>query len=79
MKRLYGLIAILLIFLGFAFVQERTQTAKKEVPAVGFSNSVSPGARRHSQRGSFTGSPKKATVGKNVKIDFQNAQNDQAI
>ena len=81
MKRLYGLIAILLIFLGFAFVQESKpeSAAKKEVPTVGILQLLSHPALDAIHKGIIHGLAEEGyTVGKNVKIDFQNAQNDQS-
>ncbi|WP_341778958.1 tryptophan ABC transporter substrate-binding protein [Levilactobacillus sp. HBUAS70063] len=81
MKRLYGLIAILIVFLGFAFVQESHQEAAttKKVPTVGILQLLSHPALDAIHKGIVHGLAEEGYhVGKNVKIDFQNAENDQS-
>lgn len=81
MKRLYGLIAILVIFLGFAFVKESHQEAAttKAVPTVGILQLLSHPALDAIHKGIIHGLAEEGYhVGKNVKIDFQNAENDQS-
>lgn len=81
MKRLYGLIAILVLFLSFAFVQENHRQAKQtaQVPTVGILQLLSHPALDAIHKGIIHGLAEKGYhVGKNVKIDFQNAQNDQS-
>lgn len=81
MKRLYGLIAILLIFLGVAFVQENHQqaTQKTGMPTVGILQLLSHPALDSIHKGIIAGLAEKGYhVNKNIKIDFQNAQNDQS-
>ncbi|MGP4116487.1 tryptophan ABC transporter substrate-binding protein [Levilactobacillus zymae] len=81
MKRLYGLIAIILIFLGFAFVKEnRQQNAQKTgTPTVGILQLLSPPALDAIHKGIIHGLAEEGYhVNKNIKIDFQNAQNDQS-
>lgn len=81
MKRLYGLIAILVVFLGFAFVSESHKEAAttKEVPTVGILQLLSHPALDAIHKGIIHGLAEEGYhVGKNVKIDFQNAENDQS-
>ncbi|NLR08828.1 MULTISPECIES: tryptophan ABC transporter substrate-binding protein [Lactobacillaceae] len=81
MKRLYGLIAILVVFLGFAFVKESHQEAAKTkaVPTVGILQLLSHPALDAIHKGIIHGLAEEGYhVGKNVKIDFQNAENDQS-
>lgn len=81
MKRLYGLIGILVLFLGFAFVHEQQQDAAQQqaVPTVGILQLLSHPALDAIHKGIIHGLAEEGYhVGKNVKIDFQNAQNDQS-
>lgn len=81
MKRLYGLIGILVLFLGFAFVHDQQQdTAQQQaVPTVGILQLLSHPALDAIHKGIIHGLAEEGYhVGKNVKIDFQNAQNDQS-
>ncbi|WP_461219079.1 tryptophan ABC transporter substrate-binding protein [Lapidilactobacillus salsurivasis] len=80
MKRLYGLIGLILVFLGFAFVKERQQDQQQAaVPTVGILQLVSHPALDAIHRGIIAGLAAEGYhVGKNIKIDFQNAQNDQS-
>jgi len=81
MKRLYGLIAILVIFLGFAFVSESHKEAAqtKEVPTVGILQLLSHPALDAIHKGIIHGLAEEGYhVNKNIKIDFQNAENDQS-
>lgn len=57
MKRLYGLIAILVVFLGFAFVSESHKEAAttKEVPTVGILQLLSHPALDAIHKGIITG------------------------
>ncbi|GEK29304.1 tryptophan ABC transporter substrate-binding protein [Furfurilactobacillus siliginis] len=80
MKRMYSLIAIILIFLGVAFVAERKQQAAQEkVPTVGVLQLLSHPALDAINRGiddSIKAHGYKP--GKDIHIDFQNAQGDQS-
>lgn len=81
MKRLYGLIGIIVIFLCFAFVQEsRPQSAtRQKVPTVGILQLLSHPALDTIHKGIIHGLAEEGYhVGKNIKIDYQNAQNDQS-
>ncbi|MTV82098.1 tryptophan ABC transporter substrate-binding protein [Secundilactobacillus folii] len=81
MKRLYALIAIIVVFLGFAFVDEggTGSPAKVKKPTVGILQLMSHPALDAIHRGIIHGLAEKGYhSGKNVKIDFQNAQNDQS-
>ncbi|ANZ61379.1 tryptophan ABC transporter substrate-binding protein [Secundilactobacillus paracollinoides] len=82
MKRLYALIAILLVFLGFAYVKENdpNQAAdRKHTPTVGILQLMSQPALDTIHHGIIQGLKDGGfTPGKNVKIDYQNAENDQS-
>lgn len=81
MKRLYALIAIILVFLGFAYVDEGGvgKPAKTAKPTVGILQLMSHPALDAIHRGIIHGLAENGYhAGKNVKIDFQNAQNDQS-
>lgn len=80
MKRMYGLIAILITFLAVAFFTEnREQEADKKVPQVGVLTLMHHPALDEIYRG-FKAELKEAGYidGKNIKIDYQNANNDQS-
>ncbi|EJE97542.1 tryptophan ABC transporter substrate-binding protein [Liquorilactobacillus mali] len=84
MKRLYGFIAALVIFLGVAFFMTQnnssnTTTAKKKIPTVGILQLMSHPALDQIHKGFVAGLKEYGyTPGKNIKIDFQNAQGDQS-
>lgn len=81
MKRMYSIIAILLIFLGFAFVKEQPSSSKRtnQTPTVGILQLMSHPALDAIHKGIVAGLKDGGyTEGKNLKIDFQNAQNDQS-
>ncbi|PWG00061.1 tryptophan ABC transporter substrate-binding protein [Levilactobacillus bambusae] len=80
MKRLLSFIAALIAFLAFAFVRENhQQTTVAKVPTVGILQLMSHPALDSIHRGIIKGLADEGYhVGKNVKIDFQNAQNDQS-
>lgn len=81
MKRLYALIAIIVIFLGFAFVDEggTGKPAKVAKPTVGILQLMSHPALDAIHHGIVHGLAEEGYhSGKNIKIDFQNAQNDQS-
>ncbi|GAK47647.1 putative ABC transport system substrate-binding protein [Secundilactobacillus oryzae JCM 18671] len=83
MKRLYSLIAIILVFLGFAFVRGQRDANdaanQKKVPTVGILQLMSHPALDTIHRGILKGLEDEGyKPGKNVKIDFQNAENDQS-
>ncbi|QEA31134.1 tryptophan ABC transporter substrate-binding protein [Secundilactobacillus malefermentans] len=82
MKRLYSLIAIILVFLGFAFVrqqpsQQSTRTQKTQT--VGILQLMSQPALDTIHKGIMKGLADEGyKPGKNLKVDFQNAENDQS-
>ncbi len=82
MKRLYGLIAIILVFLGFAFVQEQTSSTGRPSagkPTVGILQLMSHPALDAIHHGIIKGLADDGfKADRDVKIDFQNAQNDQS-
>ncbi|WP_283680043.1 tryptophan ABC transporter substrate-binding protein [Lentilactobacillus sp. Marseille-Q4993] len=83
-KRSYPLliaIIILFAFLGYAFVNEKSQMAKpaKKTPEIGILQLMSHPALDSIHKGIIAGLKQEGyTPGKNIKIDFQNAQNDQS-
>ncbi len=80
MKRMYGLIAILIAFLAMAFFTEnRKQETERKVPQVGVLTLMHHPALDEIYRG-FKAELKAAGYvdGKNIKIDYQNANNDQS-
>lgn len=81
MKRLYALIAIIVIFLGFAYVGEggTGKPATVAKPTVGILQLMSHPALDAIHHGIIHGLKEEGyRPGKNIKIDFQNAQNDQS-
>ncbi|KRL05709.1 tryptophan ABC transporter substrate-binding protein [Liquorilactobacillus oeni] len=84
MKRMYTLIAILAVFLGVAFftTQNKNSTAssnKKKIPTVGILQLLTHPALDQIHQGFVAGLKEYGyTPGKNIKIEFQNAQGDQS-
>lgn len=81
MKRMYGLIAILIAFLGFAFFQEggANRPEKQKMPQVGVLTLMRHPALDEIYRGFLNGLKKAGYEdGKNIKINYQNANNDQS-
>ncbi|WP_125705613.1 tryptophan ABC transporter substrate-binding protein [Lacticaseibacillus daqingensis] len=82
MKRMIAVIVALLAFIGIGyFVSTNNQKApaKKAVPTVGILQMMSHPALDQIHKGIIAGLKDAGyTVGKNVKIDFQNAENDQS-
>ncbi|WP_204123154.1 tryptophan ABC transporter substrate-binding protein [Lacticaseibacillus mingshuiensis] len=82
MKRMIALIAVLVVFLGVAFgVESKPEQAAKtsSVKTVGILQLMSHPALDAIHKGIIQGLKNKGyTVGKNLKIDFQNAENDQS-
>ncbi|WP_056978669.1 tryptophan ABC transporter substrate-binding protein [Lentilactobacillus senioris] len=81
MKRMYGLIIILLVFLGVAFVKEQPTSSQQinKTPTVGILQLMSHPALDAIHKGIVAGLKDGGyTEGKNLKIDFQNAENDQS-
>ncbi|MFT8425600.1 MAG: tryptophan ABC transporter substrate-binding protein [Liquorilactobacillus sp.] len=84
MKRLYGFIAALVIFLGVAFFMTQnnssnTAAAKKKIPTVGILQLMTHPALNQIHKGFVAGLKEYGYIpGKNIKIDFQNAQGDQS-
>lgn len=80
MKRMITLITALLVFLVIAFGYEQHQVSQKaEIPTVGILQLMSHPALDTIHHGIIAGLKKSGyRVGDNIKIDFQNAQNDQS-
>lgn len=80
MKRLIVTIIALFAFLAAAFTIEVRQTSKEQArPIVGILQTMSHPALDQIHRGIVQGLKEEGYVnGKNIKIDFQNAQNDQS-
>lgn len=80
MKRMYGLIAILFIFLGFSFFQENNQQVQeKKIPEVGVLTLMHHPALDDIYQGLLAGLREAGYVnGKNIKINYQNANGDQS-
>lgn len=80
MKRMYGLITILLIFLGVAYFQSSKQQAtKQKIPTVGVLQLLSHPALDTINRGIDDSLKAHGYIpGKTIHIDFQNAQGDQS-
>ena len=78
MKRLIGTIAVLFLFLIFAFFRSTDQAKKNQIPTVGILQLTSHPALDEIHRGIIAALKEEGFIsGKNIKIDFQNAQNDQ--
>lgn len=80
MKRLIATIAALFIFLiiSFSYGLQQKQ-AQTKIPTIGILQTMSHPALDQIHRGILIGLKKEGYVnGKNLKIDFQNAQNDQS-
>ncbi|WP_057875168.1 tryptophan ABC transporter substrate-binding protein [Liquorilactobacillus aquaticus] len=83
MKRMYTLIAALAAFLVFAFFatskSDNTSSSKNKIPTVGILQLVTHPALDQIHRGFVAGLKEYGyTPGKNIKIDYQNAQGDQS-
>lgn len=82
MKRMYALIAALVIFLGAAFFitqKQTTKTTEKKVPTVGILQLMTHPALNQIHHGIIAGLKEYGYVpGKNIKIKFENAQGDQS-
>ncbi|MEJ6399704.1 tryptophan ABC transporter substrate-binding protein [Nicoliella lavandulae] len=81
MKRMYALITILLVFLGVAYFQEQnpTQTSSSKVPTLGILQLMTHPSLDAIHHGIIQGLKDSGyQPGKNIKIDYQNAQNDQS-
>ncbi len=79
MKRLIGTIAVLFLFLIFAFFRSTDQAKKNQIPTVGILQLTSHPALDEIHRGIIAALKEEGFIsGKNIKIDFQNAQNDQS-
>lgn len=79
MKRIYAFIAIILIFLGFAYFKEGGLVTKAKTPTVGILTLMHQPALDQIHKGVVAGLAKEGYHnGKNVKIDYQNAQGDQS-
>ena len=80
MKKLIGTIIALFAFLVVAFVSDTQQNAKNQkIPTVGILQTMSHPALDQIHKGIIQGLKDEGYVnGKNIKIDFQNAQGDQS-
>ncbi|WP_137597085.1 tryptophan ABC transporter substrate-binding protein [Paucilactobacillus kaifaensis] len=79
MKRMYAFIAIILIFLGFAYFKEGGLVTKEKTPTVGILTLMHQPALDQIHKGVVAGLAKEGYHdGKNIKIDYQNAQGDQS-
>ncbi|WP_367341322.1 tryptophan ABC transporter substrate-binding protein [Limosilactobacillus sp.] len=79
MKRMYALIVILLAFLGVAFFQESGGTVARREPRVGVLQLMHHPALDQIYKGFLHGMAEEGYhKGKNIKIDYQNAQGDQS-
>ncbi|MGR3741222.1 tryptophan ABC transporter substrate-binding protein [Companilactobacillus sp. DQM5] len=79
MKKLYGAISIIIIFLIFSFFNESQKLSKNTIPRVGILQLMSHPALDEINKG-INDSLKKAGYvnGKNIHIDYLNAENDQS-
>ncbi|MSE21532.1 peptide ABC transporter substrate-binding protein, partial [Lactobacillus parabuchneri] len=82
MKKKYlisGVIAVLIVILGVAFAQGNQKQKAQAKPTVGILQLMSHPALDAIHKGIIHGLEEEGyTPGKNIKIDFQNAQNDQS-
>ncbi|MHA8110165.1 tryptophan ABC transporter substrate-binding protein [Lactobacillaceae bacterium Melli_B4] len=81
MKRMYALITILVVFLGVAFFQEKqpNKTTSSKVPTLGILQLMTHPSLDAIHNGIIQGLKDSGyQPGKNIKIDYQNAQNDQS-
>lgn len=79
MKRMLALISVLVVFLGFAFFKEENSSKSESMPRVGVLNLMHHPALDQIQEGFTKGMKDEGYIdGKNVKIDYQNAQGDQS-
>lgn len=79
MKRMYAFIAIILVFLGFAYFKEGGLVTKQKTPTVGILTLMHQPALDQIHKGVVAGLAKEGFHnGKNIKIDYQNAQGDQS-
>ncbi len=77
--KLLSVIALLFIFLGYAFFTESKQQHAAKTPTVGILQLMSHPALDAIHRGIIHGLAEEGYhPGRNIKIDFQNAQNDQS-
>ncbi len=83
MKRIYAFIAVIVVFLGAAFFITRKPAAdttnKPQVKTVGILQLMTHPALDSIHKGIIAGLKERGyTVGKNLKIDYQNAEGDQS-
>lgn len=79
MKRIYTTLILLFAFLAFAFFKSDQKARSAQTPLVGILQLTSHPALDSIHKGIIAGLKEEGfTVGKNLKIDFQNAQNDQS-
>ena len=80
MKRMMLFILALLIFLCFAFFQgSHNQTTKSQVKTIGMLQLMDQPALKKIQNGIYDGLKSKGYIrGKNLKVDYQNAQGNQS-
>lgn len=81
MKRMLGFIAVIVIFLGYAFFTETNSQViqKGQVKEVGLLQLMDQPALKQIQKGIYAGLEESGyKVGKNLKVDYQNAQGNQS-
>lgn len=79
MKRMYSLIAIILVFLGFAFFKENGGLVKQQTPRIGVLTLMHHPALDQIYKGFVDELAKEGYHnGKNIKIEYQNANGDQS-
>ncbi|WP_267201254.1 tryptophan ABC transporter substrate-binding protein [Limosilactobacillus kribbianus] len=79
MKRMYSLIAIILVFLGFAFFKENGGLVKQRTPRIGVLTLMHHPALDQIYKGFVDELAKEGYHnGKNIKIEYQNANGDQS-
>lgn len=78
MKRMYAFIAVILVFLGFAYFEEGGTLTRQATPRVGILTLMHHPALDQIHKGVVAGLKQEGYSGKKVKIDFQNAQGDQS-
>ncbi|MCH3921413.1 tryptophan ABC transporter substrate-binding protein [Limosilactobacillus sp.] len=79
MKRMYSLIAIILVFLGFAFFKENGGLVKQQTPKIGVLTLMHHPALDQIYKGFVDELAKEGYHNdKNIKIEYQNANGDQS-
>lgn len=79
MKRMYTLIAIIFVFLGVAFFTENNQLSRQRIPKVGVLTLMHHPALDQIYKGYVDELAREGYHnGKNIKIEYQNANGDQS-